>query len=409
MTDPDSNVIKEVVAQVFRILLAHAKRNEKPYLTRTSLQKTLYALRCELPPSNYVRFHLAYYWYRAGAFSEYVAEAIDEMIDANQLEIERRPSYELISLPRAAEKKRFWKHDKPFLEAASGLEKIVLDFRVRGAMEEIQDQYWLQAPLSFYPQFRLRFKPQLQTFAVHALMSRPLTENQLRELQESIQKLSACLPNVSVFSEFKKTYFDYATALMRLIASKNQPKELAIAASKISAQIWDTFAYGARLLTYDPPYKKKLEQWEIQFYENILEMRKTVQPFYRRVTVRVGMQFGEEVISKQLFVERMIEFKRASRLLWIRAERIPKDLKEVGDFVGEDIVILPEFDYFVRGDALDSPVIDRLDLDSFRRVIERYVEDGRIYVAITDPEIGVKHLTFEVVKEAQSTLGTVTV
>jgi hypothetical protein len=398
VSEPDPNIIKEIVAEVFRILWAH---NKEPHLTKTSLQKVLYALRCELPETNYVRAHLAYYWYRAGPFSEYVAMAIDEMAETNDLEIERRAGYELITLAKSARRAHYCKRDRPFLQATSLLDRIVLDHKDRGLTEEVKDQYWLEAPLKFYPRFRFNFKPQLNMVASRLSDNKPVPDAEFSKLQSSLQELSASLPNVSVFSAFKRTYFDYANALMRLTESKDHSKELAVAASRISEEIWNTFASGARLLVHDPPYERKVSMWRSQFDQSVAALRQIVEPYYRQIIERIGGRVGEQVISEELFVKQMVDLKRDNRLLWIRPERVPENLANLGELVGKDVGDLPEFRYFLHGDALDFPIITKLDLDLFRRLVERYVEEGRFYVAIADTQTSTRHLTFDVIKASQ--------
>lgn len=48
-------------------------------MTETSVQKTLYELKRQLPDSNRIKNQLPYYWFKAGAFSEFVKAELENM------------------------------------------------------------------------------------------------------------------------------------------------------------------------------------------------------------------------------------------------------------------------------------------------------------------------------------------
>ena len=407
MTEPDIALIKELIARVFRILAARSDFDEV-FITRIFLQKVLYALRCKLPESNYVRAHLAYYWYKAGPYSEYVQTALNELMEAGDIEPKGRGSW-LLTLAKSASRKRFYRPDKPLLEAIALLGNIVPDVEDRGVGEEVKDQYWLDAPLKFHPRFRFDVLPQLSTIVSCIQAGKPVSADKLIELKETLQTASGSLPNVSVFSEFKRVYFDYTYCVTKLIDSKDSSKELAIAASHLASQVWETYAYGARILTCDAPYEAEVPRWTYGFNQSVLSLKESIEPFYLAVIKRYGKEIGEETLSKRDFVSKMIDLKRDGRLLWIRSERPSNNIDKIARLIAKDVAGVPEFDYFLRGDPFDFPIINKLNEDVLRQALDFYAEAGRFYVAYKDPTTGIRHITFKVAGNESTISRTLTV
>lgn len=129
-------------------------------LTKTGVQKALYELKRGLPEGNSVGAHLPYYWFKAGAFSEHVAEGLEDLRSRGVVVEEDHGRYSMFKLGRTAG--RLVAHTADIQEARARLQQIVRDMRPLSVASEMRDQYEQDAPTPFYPKFKLDFMPALE-------------------------------------------------------------------------------------------------------------------------------------------------------------------------------------------------------------------------------------------------------
>ena len=86
---------------------------------------------------------------------------------------------------------------------------------------------------------------------------------------------TASLPFYSLFAEFKQAYFDFEVACTRIIKwreneNEKQYGELITNVCNLSYDIWNTFAYGARIMKHDKIYKSMIPEWKYKFDEQVI-------------------------------------------------------------------------------------------------------------------------------------------
>ena len=112
-----------VVTEMIRLSLKY--RSGGKGLTKTGVQKVLYALKRGLPEGNRVGEHLPYYWFKAGPFSERVARGLDDLQSRGVVAEEDHGRYSVFKL--RPERGRLIEHDDHIKEARIHLQQIVED------------------------------------------------------------------------------------------------------------------------------------------------------------------------------------------------------------------------------------------------------------------------------------------
>lgn len=229
-----------VTMEMIRLLLSYVDGRA---LTMTVVQKLLYELKRRLPENNSVREHLPYYWFKAGAFSEYVSEGIAELERRQVVSVENHGRYKLIRLCGG---NRMVDHDDMVQEARLVLQEVVKEARPRSADGEMRSQYKEDAPTQFYPKFKLGFMQELESHCKNVDRGDACWD-QANDLVKMLADATASLPARSLFSRFKRAYFDFEDACCNVFeqAGRSDKKKYAAMiarASEASLWVWETFA-----------------------------------------------------------------------------------------------------------------------------------------------------------------------
>ena len=379
-------------------------------MTETSMQKTLYELKRKLPEVNPIKEQLSYYWFKAGAFSEFVKRELESMLADGVLNKEQRENYTLLELEQRYANTRFVEHDEHVQEARDLLLKIVSNLQNFSIQNEIKSQYEDDAPSFFYPRFKLEFLPNLEGY--YNLITKIENKKADRSQRDCIAKFlniatSSLLIN-SLYSDFKRSYFDFETAFYRVMRwskkdTDSEYQEMLKQSIVLSSQIWDTFAYGARIIKHDPIYEQKVDGWKTVFNEKVVDMSSKINEFYLKVLeVTDPKDFDEQVISLQRFIELVTEYRKEKEIAFINFQTAP-NIPEIVEKINTKTKNIPEFTTFLTQGQLDWRIIKELSDSEITDIIRNGVGSEPVSVAFSDN--GTKIVTYRIESNSLSVAG----
>lgn len=203
----------------------------------------------------------------------------------------------------------------------------------------------------------------------------------------------------SLYSNFKRTYFDFETAFYRIIKwnkkeSDPEFQELMKQSLELSYQIWDTFAYGARIIKHDSIYESKVDEWKTMFNDKVGDLSSKTSEFYLKVLKIVGSkEFDEHVISIQKLIELVIKYRKKKEITFINFQETPENMK-ILESINDNIKKIPEFSTFLTQGQLDWRIIKELNDDEITDVILNCVSSEPILIAFSDD--GTKIVTYRI-------------
>jgi len=360
-------------------------------LTETAIQKTLYELKRNLPSDNPIKEQLPYYWFKAGAYSEFVTKTLEKMTQEGVLKIEEKNNYKLFELNKDFENKRFVEHDTNLELARQILQRIVENLQPFSIDHEIKSQYEEDAPFLFYPRFKLGFMPNLEGYYNAISKSKVTNHNQTQRecLSKLLNVATASLPMNSLFAGFKRLYFDYETSFYRISRWHKNDKDddfqkLIKDSINLSYEIWDAFAYGARIVKHDPIYDERIDSWKKIFFENVSSLTSKLAEFYTNVLEKTKpLDFEEQVISLEKFVNLIVKSRKQKQITFINFQSIPRSTNvfRIIDAKAKDVT---ESETFLRQGQLDWKVLQKLDDAELEELIRKCVSNQPIYVAYSD-------------------------
>jgi len=392
------------IEEIIRLCLLY--RSKKGVgTTRTGIVKSLYELKKNLPENNSIKEKLAYYWFKAGPFSEYVVAALDKMISKNIVSKISNSDYELYHLNPDYFGKRLYSHDSELIQAREILSKIIDNMRPFSIDQEIKSQYENDAPSQFYPKFKLDF---LKALELHSKRLEPQIDQQNKkdsnDQRENLLKLvlesTSSLPYDSLFSNFKRVYFDFETAFLRVLKMDVNTitpyyVQLIKDSVELSTKIWDTFAYGARIMKHDPSYDAKMDEWKKTFANEILQLQPEVNAFYTRVLqIAKPKDYDERVLKLSDFVKDILEIRNTSEIDFINFQTVPDS--SISAIVGETIQHMPEWAIFTREGQLDWSVTKELDDKQLADIINQCTKNNTVYVAFSEKGTKTKTRTYRI-------------
>lgn len=386
-----------VVTEMIRLSLQY--RSGGKGLTKTGVQKVLYALKHDLPEGNRVGQHLPYYWFKAGPFSEHVARGLDDLQSRGVVVEEDHGRYSVFKLGR--ERGRLIEHDDHIKEARIHLQQIVEDLHPLSVDPEIRAQYARYAPTPFYPKFKLDFMKALEAHRVKAEQGN-VDLDQAAPLTEAIDEATVSLPMASLFRGFKRHYFDFEAACRRTFEwAKNGDKkryvELIGRATDLSRQVWDTFAYGARIMEHDDAYNGRVPDWRDQFSKSVRDLSCATDDFYLAVLDAAGSEDGyEKAISKDALIDHIVEYRKSGEIAYIRFPSPGGHGLQVSDHARR----MPEYRAFAEEGHLDWMLMKILDDSELARFASHCMTGRPVFVSYVETKP--KTITYRMINTPSS-------
>lgn len=374
--------------------------------TRTGIVKSLYELKRNLPDENPLKEKLAYYWFKAGPFSEYVVSALDKMTSENIVSKTPNHDYDLYNLNLEYAGKRLCVHNEELIQAREILNKIIDDMRPYSIDAEIRSQYENDAPSKFYPNYKLEFLRELNLY--YKRLGVPTDNKNKREfgeIQENLRKLildsTSSLPFDSLFSNFKRVYFDFEITFSRILKMNSKPfteKQIQLIKESLDlgTKVWNAFAYGARIIKHDAAYNPKVDEWKKDFTKQVLELEPEISVFYTKVSKMIhSKNFEEKSLSLSEFVKDIVATRHKIEISFINFQTIP-DEQVISQIVSDKIKQIRDYEVFLREGQLDWTVIKELTDEQLSDIIDNCVKSNTIYVALSEKDVGTKTRTYRI-------------
>ena len=393
----DASVDSKVVMEMIRLLISYTDGKR---LTTTSIHKRLYELKHRLPDSNPVKGHLPYYWFKAGAFSEYVQEGITELENRRIVEVEERKNYRLIKLRMAH--KRLIEHDDAVESARQELQQIAKTTNRLSAEQDIRMQYEKYAPTQFYPKFRLDFMRGLEEHRKGFEGRDPDVANRLAKM---LVEATASLPILPMLDRFKRAYFDFAYACERMLGRSGQGgkkyAELVTRANDTSVVVWNAFAYGARIIKHDKAYESRVPGWQAKFDEEVDKLILETGKFYLDVVRAVGAgdELEQPILSGE-FVDYVLGYRKHKEIAYVKFSHVDKQTWVAPDHVKE----LPEYKTFMHEGHLDWNLMKKLSDQDLKSLMDCSMTDHPIFVSYSDKPKTVAYRMIRTATVARNTM-----
>lgn len=385
------------VMEMIRLLLKYSGNAQ----TMTGVQKMLYELRRRLPENSPVRERLPYYWFKAGAFSERVREGMAELEKCQVVSTEDRGRYKLIRL--SPDPGRLVDHDDAIMEAREMMQQIVREARPVGVHQEMRAQYERDAPTRFYPKFKLGFMAWLEEH-LKRIERGDVDSNRAERLSRSLIDATTSLPILPLFDRFKGAYFDFEGACNRVLEQPDQRgrkyAELVAEAKDTSVLVWNTFAYGARIMEHDGAYESCVPGWQARFEEEVAKLTAVTGAFYSNVVGAFGA--GDELeqpISGDELVERILEYRKRKEIAYVRFARAGEQTWAAPDHVKG----LPEYKTFMNEGHLDWYLMKNLSDPDLARLMSCSMTDRPVFVSYSDKPVTVAYRVISAASAAKNT------
>jgi hypothetical protein len=302
MTSPE--VISEVIPLIEEAYFVKDFKDEqkKPYgITVTSLHKCLFKLKKELPNNEHIQEILPYYWYRHGPYSEVVLHTISHMLangllikEQNVLHLNREKVTQDLYLDKDVRRgfKSALKHFNPYKPAPF--------------VDAIYEDY---APCPFITAYKLDFRKTVESYILNLTSGEIPLDNfsDTSILRDCIFEWETELPIHPLFDRFNTLFSSFSTDALRVFKYLKQVNKDVILLNKVlkmaEDNIWETFAYGIRIVKHDPypPYDTEFNRWNDTYNTSLAELTSQIRAFRSDIlsTIRGTLHYEQDKKSQE--------------------------------------------------------------------------------------------------------------
>lgn len=277
----DNKLVQTVIAQIFLI-----GKNIEGFdgLPRLHIHKFLYKVKNELSESNPIKDYIPFYWYMHGPFSEVININIDDILVGHQ-----KGGYELLDLRKGFEKNIGFPKDKYFEEFKDKLKTIVKPKNLFKGFYMFRNNIYRDAPCPFiyiYDYFKNNVrdyseKSQLTLYEASGIY------DEIDKLENILYKCENELPSEYLFKHFNDSFSSFVTGATRVFNMVRKDGKSILYSKELLPHttdiIWETFAYGARILYHDRYYKNRLKDWEYIYNNSLFDLQYHVDNFNTNV------------------------------------------------------------------------------------------------------------------------------
>ena len=165
--------------------------------------------------------------------------------------------------------------------------------------------------------------------------------------------------------------------------------------------VWDAFAYGARIIKHDSIYDSEVERWEKRFNDETEKLSRKVEKFYKMILDEVKGNLSEKYLSSSEFRELLIKAKKNNEVSFINFSKAPH-MEDIPNKIVEKIQKIPEYSIYITNGFLDYSVINGLTEDELDTIIEENISQSPIYVAFSKKGEMTKTMTYRIDSDSLS-------
>ena len=282
---------------MIRIIFHNFKTKKSQHkLPKKTLQKILFKLNKSLPENDSVKNAIPFYWFLEGPYSEVIDQTICMMKD-KQILLNADDRYELYKYNSDLQDRRFINHQEyDFEKIRKAIYDIVNNTSKFSNLLLVKEGY-AESPILFYPSYKTDFLSHFESYCDHYIRNTTsysiFTEPVL--LSELKQSIFAIPPN-PIFTDFKILFLKFVQTVEKTFEFKNKkdPRYTIVLESlkSLSREIWNTFAYGARILEHDEYYLDKIPDWENMFSDKIRILDSAITTVIQITETNLGIKLN---------------------------------------------------------------------------------------------------------------------
>ncbi len=288
---PEIPIIEEMIRLIFHNFKIKKSRHKLP---KKTIQKILFKLNKSLPENDSVKNSIPFYWFLEGPYSEVIDQTIS-MMKNKQILLNTDDRYELYKYNPNLQDRRFIDHlECDFEKIRKTISDIVNNTSKFSNLLLVKEVY-AESPILFYPSYKTDFLSHFESYCDHHInnttscniFTEPIL---LSELKRSI----LTIPPNPIFTDFKILFLKFCQTVEKTFEVKNkkEPKYTIVLKSLkiLSKDIWNTFAYGARILEHDEYYLDKIPDWKSMFSDKIKILDASIITMMQIIETNLGIK-----------------------------------------------------------------------------------------------------------------------
>ena len=263
---PEIPIVEEMIRIIFHNF---STKKSQLKLTKKTIQKILFKASKSLPENNSVKKFIPFYWFLEGPYSEVIDETIGRM-KAKHVLLNADETYELYKYDPDLQGRRLIDHQEFAFEEVRKSISSVVDSTFRFSNLQLVKEVYAESPILFYPSYKVGFLPHFESYCDHHIRD-DASQNIFTEsvlLSELKQSILTIPPNPTL-ADFKTLFLKFCQTVEKAFEFKTKKDSRYVTVLKslkgLSEEMWNTFAYGARILEHDAYYQYKVPHWEKMF------------------------------------------------------------------------------------------------------------------------------------------------
>lgn len=263
------------IQELIRVAMQSKPGSTRNVTDKMNILKTLFLTREHMSDKNPIKHNLAFYWYKDGPYSEIVVNNLEMLVDAQKVIKSKTDTWEMYKLVPEYALRPIVQYDAFMDEAASEVKSIVSE-STTNVHDLILQMYKTAAPTPLYISYKLEFMPKFENHCKDMQKGR---ENKYtpRQILELLDDVVLDFPTALEFLGIRMIFMDFAKILNAFLrwdeyyTHNDLLNELLIMCN----DIWETFAYGARVHYHDSYYKPHMDDWKRKYEQKLHKLNCT--------------------------------------------------------------------------------------------------------------------------------------
>lgn len=270
LQEPEIPIVEEMIRIIFHNFRTKKSQHKLP---KKTIQKILFKVGKSLPENHSVKNSIPFYWFLEGPYSKVIDQTIGRMKD-RQILLNVDETYEMYRYNHDLQDRRLVDHQESNFEEIRKAISDIVNSTPKFSNLQLVNEVYAESPLLFYPTYKTDFLSHFESYCDHHIRDTVsgsiFTKSVLlTELNQSI----LTIPTDSIFADFKILFLKFVQIVEKTLEFKDKkdPRYVVVLESlkDLSREVWNTFAYGARILEHDEYYLDKVQHWERMFSDKI--------------------------------------------------------------------------------------------------------------------------------------------
>jgi len=278
------NEIEEVIPLIIKTYFVRDYPTKKLGFTGTTIHKILFKLKKELPKNEYIQEILPYYWYFHGPYCEVISQSIEKLKSDKSL-IKKD---DVLFLNYEKVRKEDYDLDD---EPAKKVKSILKHFNPANSSPFIEKIYKSYAPWPFIPAFKIDFLKALVGYESNLSSGKNSLDyySESSVLRDALFECETELLPHALFDKFNTLFSSFVTDALRVfkyvkevdnnVSLSNKILNLNKVSNMAEFSVWNTFAYGIRIIEHDEPYAGEERKWKNEYAKRLSALSPQIRIF----------------------------------------------------------------------------------------------------------------------------------